>query len=198
MAYGGLHPVVAVYATFLNRAFDQLLMDVALHKAGVTIVWTVQVLQGRTVPVITGCGTWRWSDCSRTPFGGPRDATRLREELREAVAINDAPTVVRFSKGSVGSEVEAIERLHDGVDIPHAVPRVPPKTMSSSSALAPCPSSPSMSPAVLAPVESAPQWLTPLAPARPQIDHRPCRPASHGHLHRRRRPCRRRGFAHPP
>ena len=118
MAYGGLHPVVAVYATFLNRAFDQLLMDVALHKAGVTIVLDRAGVTGPDGP--SHHGMWDMAMVQIVPglhLAAPRDATRLREELREAVAINDAPTVVRFSKGSVGSEVEAIERLHDGVDI---------------------------------------------------------------------------------
>lgn len=118
MAFGGLHPVVAVYATFLNRAFDQLLMDVALHKAGVTIVLDRAGVTGPDGP--SHHGMWDLAMVQIVPglhLAAPRDATRLREELREAVAINDAPTVVRFSKGSVGSEVEAIERLHDGVDI---------------------------------------------------------------------------------
>ncbi|BCW44578.1 1-deoxy-D-xylulose-5-phosphate synthase [Arthrobacter sp. StoSoilB5] len=118
MAFGGLHPVVAVYATFLNRAFDQLLMDVALHKAGVTIVLDRAGVTGPDGP--SHHGMWDMAMVQIVPglhLAAPRDATRLREELREAVAINDAPTVVRFSKGSVGSEVEAIERLHDGVDI---------------------------------------------------------------------------------
>lgn len=118
MAFGGLHPVVAVYATFLNRAFDQLLMDVALHKAGVTVVLDRAGVTGPDGP--SHHGMWDMAMVQIVPglhLAAPRDATRLREELREAVAINDAPTVVRFSKGSVGSEVEAIERLHDGVDI---------------------------------------------------------------------------------
>ncbi|MFJ6454073.1 1-deoxy-D-xylulose-5-phosphate synthase [Paenarthrobacter sp. NPDC091669] len=118
MAFGGLHPVVAVYATFLNRAFDQLLMDVALHKAGVTIVLDRAGVTGPDGP--SHHGMWDMAMVQIVPglhLAAPRDATRLREELREAVAISDAPTVVRFSKGSVGSEVEAIERLHDGVDI---------------------------------------------------------------------------------
>ncbi|GAT88157.1 1-deoxy-D-xylulose-5-phosphate synthase [Paenarthrobacter nicotinovorans] len=118
MAFGGLHPVVAVYATFLNRAFDQLLMDVALHKAGVTIVLDRAGVTGPDGP--SHHGMWDMAMVQIVPglhLAAPRDATRLREELREAVAINDGPTVVRFSKGSVGSEVEAIERLHDGVDI---------------------------------------------------------------------------------
>ncbi|WP_416405405.1 1-deoxy-D-xylulose-5-phosphate synthase [Arthrobacter sp. LFS091] len=118
MAFGGLHPVVAVYATFLNRAFDQLLMDVALHKAGVTIVLDRAGVTGPDGP--SHHGMWDMAMVQIVPglhLAAPRDASRLREELREAVAINDAPTVVRFSKGSVGSEVEAIERLHDGVDV---------------------------------------------------------------------------------
>lgn len=118
MAYGGLHPVVAVYATFLNRAFDQLLMDVALHKAGVTIVLDRAGVTGPDGP--SHHGMWDMAMVQIVPglhLAAPRDATRLREELREAVAINDAPTVVRFSKGSVGTEIEALERLHDGVDV---------------------------------------------------------------------------------
>ncbi len=118
MAFGGLHPVVAVYATFLNRAFDQLLMDVALHKAGVTIVLDRAGVTGPDGP--SHHGMWDMAMVQIVPglhLAAPRDATRLREELREAVAVDDAPTVVRFSKGSVGSEVEAIERLLDGVDI---------------------------------------------------------------------------------
>ena len=38
LAMGGMHPVVAIYSTFLNRAFDQVLMDVALHRLPVTLV----------------------------------------------------------------------------------------------------------------------------------------------------------------
>jgi len=118
MAFGGLHPVVAVYATFLNRAFDQLLMDVALHKAGVTVVLDRAGVTGPDGP--SHHGMWDLSLLQIIPglhLAAPRDATRLREELREAVAIDDAPTVLRFSKGSVGDEIEALERLHDGVDV---------------------------------------------------------------------------------
>ena len=118
MAFGGLHPVVAVYATFLNRAFDQLLMDVALHKAGVTIVLDRAGVTGPDGA--SHHGMWDMAMVQIVPglhLAAPRDATRLREELREAVAISDAPSVVRFSKGSVGPAVEALERLGDGVDI---------------------------------------------------------------------------------
>ena len=118
MAFGGLHPVVAVYATFLNRAFDQLLMDVALHKAGVTIVLDRAGVTGPDGA--SHHGMWDMAMVQIVPglhLAAPRDASRLREELREAVAIDDAPTVVRYSKGTVGAEVEAIERLSDGVDV---------------------------------------------------------------------------------
>lgn len=118
MAFGGLHPVVAMYATFLNRGFDQLLMDVALHKAGVTVVLDRAGVTGPDGP--SHHGMWDLSMLQIIPglhLAAPRDATRLREELREAVAISDAPTVLRYSKGNVGAEVEAIERLEDGVDI---------------------------------------------------------------------------------
>ncbi len=118
MAYGGLHPVIALYATFLNRAFDQLLMDVALHRAGVTVVLDRSGVTGPDGP--SHHGMWDLAMLQAIPglhLAAPRDASRLREELREAVAISDAPTVVRYSKGSVGAEVEAIERLDDGVDV---------------------------------------------------------------------------------
>ncbi|WP_314192522.1 1-deoxy-D-xylulose-5-phosphate synthase [uncultured Arthrobacter sp.] len=118
MAFGGLHPVVAVYATFLNRAFDQLLMDVALHKAGVTVVLDRAGVTGPDGA--SHHGMWDMAMVQIVPglhLAAPRDATRLREELREAVAIKDAPTVIRYSKGTVGAEVEAIERLSDGVDV---------------------------------------------------------------------------------
>jgi 1-deoxy-D-xylulose-5-phosphate synthase len=118
MAFGGLHPVVAVYATFLNRAFDQLLMDVALHKAGVTVVLDRAGVTGPDGP--SHHGMWDMAMVQIVPglhLAAPRDASRLREELREAVAIEDAPTVIRYSKGTVGAEVEAIERLADGVDV---------------------------------------------------------------------------------
>ncbi len=118
MAYGGLHPVVALYATFLNRAFDQLLMDVALHRAGVTVVLDRSGVTGPDGA--SHHGMWDLAMLQAVPglhLAAPRDASRLREELREAVAISDAPSVVRYSKGSVGAEIDAVERLDDGVDV---------------------------------------------------------------------------------
>ncbi|MBE0011150.1 MULTISPECIES: 1-deoxy-D-xylulose-5-phosphate synthase [unclassified Arthrobacter] len=118
MAFGGLHPVVALYATFLGRGFDQLLMDVALHKAGVTVVLDRSGVTGPDGA--SHHGMWDMAMLQIIPglhLAAPRDATRLREELREAVAIGDAPSVVRYSKGAVGAEVLAIERLDDGVEV---------------------------------------------------------------------------------
>jgi 1-deoxy-D-xylulose-5-phosphate synthase len=118
MAFGGLHPVVALYATFINRAFDQVLMDVALHKAGVTFVLDRAGVTGPDGP--SHHGMWDLAILQVIPgirLSAPRDATRLREELGEAVAVTDGPTVVRFSKGSVGKEFDAVRRLDDGVDV---------------------------------------------------------------------------------
>ncbi|GGH35405.1 1-deoxy-D-xylulose-5-phosphate synthase [Microbacterium album] len=118
LAYGGLHPVVALYSTFMNRAFDQLLMDVALHRAGVTFVLDRAGVTGPDGP--SHHGMWDLALLHIVPqvrIAAPRDAARLREELAEAVAVRDAPTVVRFPKGAVAEEIPAIERLQDGVDV---------------------------------------------------------------------------------
>ncbi|MFF3246686.1 1-deoxy-D-xylulose-5-phosphate synthase [Streptomyces sp. NPDC002870] len=119
LATGGLHPVVAVYATFLNRAFDQLLMDVALHKCGVTFVLDRAGVTG--VDGASHNGMWDMSILQVVPglrIAAPRDADRLRAELREALDVDDAPTVLRFPKESVGEPVEAIGRI-GGMDVLH-------------------------------------------------------------------------------
>ena len=118
MAFGGLHPVIAVYATFMNRAFDQVLMDVALHKAGVTFVLDRAGVTGPDGA--SHHGMWDLAMLQIVPgirIASPRDEARLREQLSEAVAISDAPTVIRFSKGTVANELKAIRRLEDGVDV---------------------------------------------------------------------------------
>ena len=111
MAYGGLHPVVAMYATFLNRALDQLLMDCALHRAGVTVVLDRAGVTGEDGA--SHHGMWDMSMVSMVPglrVAAPRDGARLRQELREAVAIDDGPTVVRFPKGGLPEDIPALER----------------------------------------------------------------------------------------
>ncbi|MFJ8933749.1 1-deoxy-D-xylulose-5-phosphate synthase [Streptomyces sp. NPDC102364] len=126
LATGGLHPVVAVYATFLNRAFDQLLMDVALHKCGVTFVLDRAGVTG--ADGASHNGMWDMSVLQVVPglrIAAPRDADQLRSQLREAVAVDDAPTMLRFPKESVGEPIAAVDRV-GGIDVLHRAeePRV--------------------------------------------------------------------------
>jgi 1-deoxy-D-xylulose-5-phosphate synthase len=117
LAMGGLHPVVAVYATFLNRAFDQVLMDVALHRCGVTFVLDRSGVTGDDGA--SHNGMWDMSILQVVPglrLAAPRDATRLRELLREAVRVEDAPTVVRFPKGPPSGDLEPVDRA-GGCDV---------------------------------------------------------------------------------
>ena len=111
LAMGGMHPVVCLYATFLNRAFDQALMDVALHALPVTFVLDRAGVTGEDGA--SHNGMWDLSILQVVPgirIAAPRDAATLREELREAVAVEDGPTVVRFPKGAVGDDLPALER----------------------------------------------------------------------------------------
>jgi 1-deoxy-D-xylulose-5-phosphate synthase len=120
MAFAGLHPVVALYATFLNRAFDQVLMDVALHRAGVTIVLDRAGVTGDDGA--SHNGMWDLSMLGLVPgvrVAAPRDEETLRRALREAVAVSDAPTVVRFPKGRLAEPLPAVG-VSDGVDLLHA------------------------------------------------------------------------------
>lgn len=117
LAMGGMHPVVAIYSTFLNRAFDQIMMDVALHKLPVTMVLDRAGVTGNDGA--SHNGVWDMSMLGIVPgiqVAAPRDAARLREELAEALAVSDGPTAVRFPKGAVGDDIPAVRRQH-GVDI---------------------------------------------------------------------------------
>ncbi|MVU77487.1 1-deoxy-D-xylulose-5-phosphate synthase [Nocardia sp. ET3-3] len=117
MALGGLHPVVAIYSTFLNRAFDQLLMDVALLKLPVTLVLDRAGITGDDGA--SHNGMWDLSVLGIVPgirVAAPRDAATLREELGEAVHISDGPTAIRFPKGAAIEEIPAVERF-EGVDV---------------------------------------------------------------------------------
>ncbi|MFE3824619.1 1-deoxy-D-xylulose-5-phosphate synthase [Streptomyces sp. NPDC059092] len=117
LATGGAHPVFALYATFLNRAFDQVLMDVALHRCGVTFVLDRAGVTG--TDGASHNGMWDMSMLQCVPglrIAAPRDADQVRAQLREAVAVEDAPTVVRYSKGAVGPAVAALGRI-GGMDV---------------------------------------------------------------------------------
>jgi 1-deoxy-D-xylulose-5-phosphate synthase len=117
LAMGGAHPVVALYATFLNRAFDQVLFDCALHGLGVTFALDRAGITGDDGP--SHNGIWDLSILGVIPgvrVAAPRDASNLRALLREAVAVTDAPTVVRYPKGAVSADIVAAER-HEGFDL---------------------------------------------------------------------------------
>ncbi|WP_239100273.1 1-deoxy-D-xylulose-5-phosphate synthase [Phycicoccus sp. CSK15P-2] len=117
LAFSGLHPVVAVYATFLNRAFDQLLMDCALHKAGVTIVLDRSGVTGPDGA--SHHGMWDLTITGVVPglhLAAPRDGQQVARAVREAVAVDDAPSVVRFPKGTVADPIEAVRQV-GGVDV---------------------------------------------------------------------------------
>ncbi|HXA90996.1 MAG TPA: 1-deoxy-D-xylulose-5-phosphate synthase [Mycobacterium sp.] len=117
LAMGGMHPVVAIYSTFLNRAFDQIMMDVALHKLPVTMVLDRAGVTGNDGP--SHNGMWDLSMLGIVPgirVAAPRDAARLREELGEALDVSDGPTAIRFPKGDVGEDIPAVER-QGGVDV---------------------------------------------------------------------------------
>jgi 1-deoxy-D-xylulose-5-phosphate synthase len=117
LAMGGLHPVVAIYSTFLNRAFDQIMMDVALHKLPVTMVLDRSGITGPDGA--SHHGMWDLSMLGIVPgmrVAAPRDGARLREELGEALDVNDGPTALRFPKGDVGEDIPALER-RGGVDV---------------------------------------------------------------------------------
>jgi 1-deoxy-D-xylulose-5-phosphate synthase len=117
LAMGGLHPIVCVYATFLNRAFDQVLLDVALHQLPVTFVLDRAGVTGDDGP--SHNGMWDLSVLQVVPglrIAAPRDTETLRAELREAIAVTDGPTVVRFPKASVGPDIPAIDKV-GGMDV---------------------------------------------------------------------------------
>ena len=117
MAYQGAHPVVALYATFLNRGFDQLLMDVALHRAGVTFVLDRAGVTG--ADGASHNGVWDIAMCSMIPglrLAAPRDEETLRARLREALDVDDAPTVIRYRKGSLPEPMPALRSVGE-VDV---------------------------------------------------------------------------------
>ena len=119
LAYAGVHPVIAIYSTFLNRAFDQLLLDVALHNAGVTFVLDRAGITGDDGP--SHHGIWDLALTGIVPHmhvGAPRDGARLKELLRQCIAIDNAPSMIRFPKGAIPADIAALDRV-DGIDVLH-------------------------------------------------------------------------------
>jgi 1-deoxy-D-xylulose-5-phosphate synthase len=119
LAYAGVHPVIAIYSTFLNRAFDQLLLDVALHNAGVTFVLDRAGITGDDGP--SHHGIWDLALTGIVPHmhvGAPRDGARLKELLRQCIAIDNAPSMIRFPKGAIPADIPAQERV-SGIDVLH-------------------------------------------------------------------------------
>ena len=119
LAYAGVHPVIAIYSTFLNRAFDQLLLDVALHNAGVTFVLDRAGITGDDGP--SHHGIWDLALTGIVPHmhvGAPRDGARLKELLRQCIAIDNAPSMIRFPKGAIPADIPAVERV-SGIDFLH-------------------------------------------------------------------------------
>ncbi|MBU6213782.1 MAG: 1-deoxy-D-xylulose-5-phosphate synthase [Actinomycetales bacterium] len=117
LAYAGLHPVVAIYSTFLNRAFDQVLMDCALHNAGVTFVLDRAGVTGDDGP--SHHGMWDLALLQAVPglrIAAPRDGQRLVELLEEASQVRHCPTVLRFPKGALPAPVDAVASV-GGVDV---------------------------------------------------------------------------------
>ena len=117
LAMGGMHPVAAIYATFLNRAFDQVLMDVGLHKLPVTFVLDRAGITGPDGA--SHHGMWDGSILQLVPglrIAVPRDGARLAELLREAVAVSDGPTALRFPGRLSGPDIPAVAKL-GGMDV---------------------------------------------------------------------------------
>jgi 1-deoxy-D-xylulose-5-phosphate synthase len=125
LAMGGLHPIVAIYSTFLSRAFDQILMDVALHRLGVTFVLDRAGVTGPDGA--SHHGMWDASILPVVPglrLAAPRDPATLRELLRAAIEVSDAPTVLRYPKASVGHDIPAVRRA-SGYDVLREAPDAP-------------------------------------------------------------------------
>ncbi|MFE0422579.1 1-deoxy-D-xylulose-5-phosphate synthase [Streptomyces sp. NPDC058953] len=172
LAMGGLHPVVAIYATFLNRAFDQVLMDVALHRLPVTFVLDRAGVTGPDGP--SHHGMWDLNMLSAVPglrIAAPRDTVQLGEQLREAVATTDGPTALRLAKATAGPPIPALARM-DGLDILH-------RTRSGPLDVLLVPAGPLAAPALeaaafledqgLGVTVADPRWVLPVNPALPAL-----------------------------
>jgi 1-deoxy-D-xylulose-5-phosphate synthase len=122
LAMGGMHPVVCLYATFLNRRLRPGADGRRAARQPVTFVLDRAGVTGEDGA--SHNGMWDLSLLQLVPglrIAAPRDAATLREELREALAVDDGPTAVRFPKGAVPDDIPAQERLH-GLDLLRRAP----------------------------------------------------------------------------
>lgn len=118
LSFSGLHPIIAVYSVFLNRAFDQILMDVALHKVGITFILDRSGITGPDGP--SHHGIWDMSILQNIPhlhLNSPRDGRSLKNALKKSIKIKNAPSVIRFPKGIVNKDIKTIKKLKNGIEI---------------------------------------------------------------------------------
>jgi len=101
MAAGGIKPMCAIYSTFLQRGFDQVLHDVCLQNLPVRFFMDRAGLVGDDGP--THHGVFDVSYLSPIPnivLLAPRDTTELQEMTRWMMRYDDGPTAVRYPRGS--------------------------------------------------------------------------------------------------
>lgn len=101
MATQGIVPVVAVYSTFLQRGFDQIIHDVSLQKLHVVFVLDRAGLVGADGP--THHGTFDLSYLRMIPnmvVMAPKDEAELRNMLYTAINYSNGPVAIRYPRGS--------------------------------------------------------------------------------------------------
>lgn len=101
LARAGLKPVVAVYSTFLQRSYDQIIHDVCLQKLNVILMLDRSGLVGEDGP--THHGVFDIAYTRQMPdmvVMAPRDEKELKEMLSFAVSYDDGPISIRYPRGS--------------------------------------------------------------------------------------------------
>jgi 1-deoxy-D-xylulose-5-phosphate synthase len=102
MAMAGLRPIVALYATFLNRAWDQVVYDVALHRLPVVFCLDRAGITGPDGP--SHHGVYDLALLSKVPgmrILAPSSVQELHQMLTDAVQLSDeGPVAIRYSRGS--------------------------------------------------------------------------------------------------
>ncbi len=106
LAMAGLRPVVCIYSTFLQRALDQVMMDVCLHQLPVTFVLDRAGITGDDGPSHHGVFDLAFLRVMpNLTLAAASDAQDLRDLLHTALHTEGGPVAIRFPKGAVsGSE----------------------------------------------------------------------------------------------